>query len=132
LPLILVGNGEIADKLSILEIKSRALTGKDQLQNINNEISIIRDAWRRVDPENALRDLVDDLRRVNAELWGIEDSLREMEAAQCFDDRFIELARSVYKKNDLRAALKRKINVSTFSELVEEKCHPHYDTDQSL
>ena len=63
---------------------------------------------------------------INAELWTIEDSIREREAASDFGDRFIELARSVYRCNDQRAALKRQINASTGSSLVEEKSYSAY------
>ena len=63
---------------------------------------------------------------INAELWSIEDAIREREAASDFGERFIELARSVYHCNDQRAALKRQINASTGSSLVEEKSYSAY------
>ena len=66
------------------------------------------------------------LAELNAELWAIEDAIREREAASDFGDRFIDLARSVYRCNDQRAALKRQINASTGSSLVEEKSYSAY------
>ena len=71
-------------------------------------------------------DLEQELAAVNAELWAIEDAIREREAESDFGERFIELARSVYRCNDQRAALKRQINASTGSSLVEEKSYSAY------
>ncbi len=59
-------------------------------------------------------------------LWGIEDRIREKEAAKSFDSEFVELARSVYRTNDLRAAVKRRINTHLNSEIVEEKSYKPY------
>ena len=71
-------------------------------------------------------ELVDALSEINQRLWTIEDAIREREASNCFDDRFIELARSVYRCNDQRAALKRQINTATGSHLIEEKGYAAY------
>ena len=71
-------------------------------------------------------DLEPALAAINGKLWAIEDAIREREATSDFGDRFIELARSVYRCNDQRAALKRRINASTDSSLVEEKSYSDY------
>ena len=67
-----------------------------------------------------------ELRRVNEQLWEIEDSIREHERQQRFDAAFIALARAVYRTNDQRADLKRRINALVGSELVEEKSYAAY------
>ena len=71
-------------------------------------------------------ELVEALSEINQQLWTIEDDIREQEANGCFDDRFIALARSVYRCNDQRAALKRQINTATGSHLIEEKGYAAY------
>jgi len=126
MPLLHIANGEVADKLTILEMKALRATDPGQLRNIIAELHLVREAWRRVDPDNELFELVEALSDVNESLWDIEDDLRRMEAEAIFDNRFIGLARSVYMTNDRRAALKREINDRTGSPIVEEKIHPPY------
>ena len=69
---------------------------------------------------------VEELKRVNESLWEIEDRVRRKEAAETFDDEFVQLARSVYQFNDKRAAIKRELNRLLGSELMEEKSYPDY------
>ena len=69
---------------------------------------------------------MDELREVNQELWDVADAIRACEAMQNFGEKFVELARSVYKLNDRRAALKRRLNELTGSDLVEEKAYADY------
>jgi hypothetical protein len=79
-----------------------------------------------VDPKFNLNKHFISLSKINAELWGIEDGKRECERTKSFDSRFIELARSVYIKNDERASIKRKINEFYNSSIIEEKSHKSY------
>ena len=120
--------GEFLDKLTILEIKSERITDPDKLENVGRELGLLRRAWK-VSPL-AARDvttLVAELKAVNILLWEIEDRIREKEAARTFDAGFIELARSVYRTNDRRAALKRELNLALGSELIEEKSYSDYE-----
>ena len=66
------------------------------------------------------------LSNINQSLWDIEDQLREKEKEKKFDKKFISLARMVYYKNDERAKIKRMINKSFGSELIEEKSYTQY------
>jgi hypothetical protein len=120
-PRVPVSWGELVDKITILQIKSERIAARDARANVARElISLSRvagDAIVRIAP------LLDQLRAVNEELWEIEDKIREREAEGDFGQRFVQLARSVYKKNDLRAAIKRRINEALGSELVEEKSY---------
>jgi hypothetical protein len=68
------------------------------------------------------------LKAVNEALWDIEDRIRLKERAQAFDAEFVELARSVYFRNDERAAIKRRINLKLGSQLVEEKSYQDYSS----
>lgn len=113
--------GELIDKITILEIKAARIADAAKLANIRRELQAliaVRDAQG-----TAPAALVAELGQVNEQLWDIEDRIRECEQRGDFGAAFIELARSVYKTNDRRAALKRKINDAMGSELVEEKSY---------
>jgi hypothetical protein len=116
--------GELFDKIAILEIKAALLTDPAQRGNVLRELAAL-DAVRRreVAPSPALEVLCGELKAVNRRLWDIEDDIRAHERDGRFDARFIELARGVYRENDRRAALKRRINQLTGSEIVEEKSY---------
>lgn len=119
-----VSNGDIADKLTITELKLERITDPEKLRNLEKEHLILEEALAsfmiKSDP------LYLDLYRVNAELWDIEDHIRDLERRKDFGPVFIETARAVYFKNDLRSAIKRQINISTGSGLVEEKSYEKY------
>lgn len=117
--------GELVDKLTILSIKLEKVKDAAKLQNVQNEYDILlkpmEDCGIKTDSEEFNK-----LRSVNLELWGIEDDIRIKESKQEFDSEFIELARSVYFKNDDRADAKREINIKYKSDLVEEKEYVDY------
>lgn len=119
--------GDVVDKITILLIKTVKITDPSKLQNIQTELDTLRAAWTEAG-HTALEDLTDwdGLREVNGQLWDVEDDLRDLERDKDFGPRFVELARSVYKLNDRRAALKRSINVALGSRLVEEKSYAAY------
>jgi len=119
--------GELIDKITILKIKQKKASDKHKLTNINRELDELETTWGKYKaPELDISDLFDQLTQVNEALWKIEDDIRAKEAADAFDPEFIKLARSVYKKNDLRAALKKEINIRSGSTLVEEKLYQEY------
>lgn len=119
-----VSNGEIIDKLTIIEIKLARITDTGKTGNLKKEFDILDEAAstiiKRSDP------LYRELYSVNAELWDIEDRIRDLERRKNFGPDFIETARLVYIKNDLRSGIKRKINLSTGSGLIEEKSYDRY------
>ena len=119
-----VSNGEILDKLSILEIKLDNVKEKSKLENIGKEHAAISLVASRI-PASPL-DLYNDFKRVNQELWDIEDRIRIKERNQEFDQEFIALARSVYQTNDERAEIKKEISLHTGSNFVEEKSYEDY------
>ena len=122
--LVPVSLGELVDKITILEIKAKKLDGA-ALLNVVKELELLESVRKGLKSEID-HSLVDRLRRINQELWDIEDAIREHERRGEFGDEFIGLARSVYRKNDYRAALKRRINVAHGSEIVEEKSYRKY------
>ena len=122
-----VSVGEVVDKVTILEIKSDRISDQGKLRNIATELDALRPLVSGgVFDTDEVTALTDALRAVNGELWDIEDDIRAEEAAGRFGERFIELARAVYVTNDRRAELKKKINLATGSELVEEKSYEDY------
>jgi len=120
-----VSNGEIVDKMTILQIKSEKIDDPVKVKNILNEISSIEDSFLSIssyeDP------LYWELKTINSELWKIEDDIREKERDHRFDDEFISLARNVYIINDKRALTKHNINMKTNSNLIEEKSYAGYE-----
>lgn len=122
-----VSCGELIDKVTILEIKAERIADPDKLANVRDELRLLTELWE-ADPASAADIGAEraELKRINEALWEIEDEIRVKERKQSFDDRFIELARSVYRTNDKRAAVKRAINLKLGSRLVEEKSYEDY------
>lgn len=122
-----IAPGELVDKITILEIKAERLTDAVKLGNVRVELEALRrDHDRALPPSSELVALTAQLRAVNEELWRIEDDIRLCERRQDFGPLFIELARSVYRTNDRRADLKRRINTLLGSSLIEEKSYASY------
>lgn len=115
-----VSNGEIVDKQTILVIKKNKITDASKLKNVETELSMLSDVITKINFD--LDDYIK-LLEINRQLWDVEDELRLCEKQQRFDDHFIKLARQVYHLNDERAAIKKQINLSTGSSLVEEKSY---------
>ena len=118
-----VSNGEIVDKLTILEIKLRNSDSDQKTKQIKKEMAYLSPI---VEEMNIPADLIDGLRAVNQKLWRVEDELRYRENELNFDDEFIRLARMVYHTNDQRFGFKSEINKITNSDLTEEKILPKY------
>ena len=122
--LVPISVGDLLDKISILEMKAEAIAEPAKRANVVRELAALRAVRDRdVAAAPQLEALCAELHQVNRLLWQVEDGLRERERDGCFDERFVELARSVYRHNDRRAAIKRRINEITGSELVEEKSY---------
>ena len=119
--------GELIDKITILRIKRERIRAAPAQANIARELDRLLEIRVRASVDLAdLAGLEDELFQVNGRLWDVEDELRALEQHGDFGERFIELARSVYRLNDRRSALKRRINTVTGSAIVEEKSYPAY------
>ena len=123
-----VSNGELLDKLSILELKLKNIKDDKKLINIKNEHGGLRPLCNNLfnNYGNELRSLYFKLSEINAELWKIEDDIRECERNKDFGDEFVRLARAVYFTNDKRSDVKKSINLLTESGFVEEKSYEDY------
>ncbi len=122
-----VSYGELIDKITILEIKSERIKDPAKRVNVRVELDLLNETWAGAAASRT--DIAVErggLRAVNEALWDIEDRIRVKEKAKAFDDEFVELARSVYIRNDERAAIKRAINDKLGSTLVEEKSYESY------
>ncbi len=122
-----ISPGELLDKLTILRIKSKRMSDAQKLANVRLELQALEQTWAASAYSKIDIDAdIDALQAVNEKLWVIEDDIRDKERAQAFDAEFIRLARAVYVENDERAAIKRRINVTLGSTLVEEKSYASY------
>ena len=116
--------GELVDKITILEIKKNKLQNS-KLENVLKELSFLRKLMEKHQIE-ITDNLFTQLKEINLTLWNIEDQIRIKEKNKEFDNIFIELARSVYFKNDKRAEIKKRINQLSNSEITEEKSYSEY------
>lgn len=119
-----ISNGELLDKLSILEIKRNKIRDPEKLVNVNSEYSLIKPLADKL--IQAVQPQYESLLEVNRLLWDIEDTIRDFERSLDFGKGFIETARKVYQLNDERARLKKEINLITKSGLIEEKSYSDY------
>lgn len=117
--------GELVDKVSILSIKSEKIKFEEKLKNIRKEFDLLNKSMEEIGISIDSEDFKK-LKKVNLQLWDIEDKIRKKETDKEFDDEFISLARSVYFINDERAAIKKRINLKFGSELIEEKEYARY------
>ena len=118
--------GELVDKISILLIKQKNINDKSKILHVNKELDYLKSTLEKKIKKEEINNYLDQLVKINSELWKIEDDIRECERKKIFDQTFIELARSVYKYNDSRAKIKSDINQLTGSDIKEIKQYIKY------
>jgi len=118
--------GELLDKISILVIKGKNITDVEKQQHIKKELSSLYDTLDKFISRDEVKEYIESLISINTKLWNIEDDIRDCERNKQFDQKFIDLARSVYFTNDKRSQIKLKINQKFGSELVEVKSYEKY------
>jgi len=124
---IKVSVGELLDKITILGIKLNKLENSEKLDNVRKEWDYLSTKIpTSIKDDIQFAPLFNKLLSINRELWDIEDGKRECERKKEFGEHFIDLARQVYIKNDLRAAIKKEINIHFNSEFTEEKSYKKY------
>ncbi len=119
-----VSNGEIIDKLTIIEIKLGRIQEDAKRINLQKEFDVLNEAAKTILSKD--HKLYKALYDINSQLWDIEDTIRDLERKKDFGDKFIETARSVYFYNDKRSEIKKQINLHTGSNLIEEKSYEKY------
>ena len=119
-----ISAGELFDKITILEIKKEKISNKEKLTDIEKELNSLKDTVKKfISDQNNISKYINDLREINLKLWDIEDGKRAAEKEKKFDDKFITLARNVYKLNDERAKIKLAINTTLGSNIKEVKSY---------
>jgi Family of unknown function (DUF6165) len=123
-----ISAGELIDKITILRIKREKIAAPAARANVERELDRLLEIRARASLDQAeVAALEEQLLQVNGRLWKIEDAIRSLEHDKDFGDNFVDLARSVYRSNDERARLKRRINEVTGSAIVEEKSYQTYE-----
>ena len=119
-----ISAGELFDKITILEIKKEKISNKEKLVDVEKELNSLNDTVGKFIPDQSnISKHINDLKDINLKLWDIEDGKRAAEKEKKFDDKFIELARNVYKLNDERAKIKLAINMALGSNIKEVKSY---------
>jgi hypothetical protein len=120
-----ISNGELLDKISILELKLLKIEDKEKLVNVQKEFDKLNPLVQKLfeKHEGQLQNHYLELAKINGQLWDIENWIRECEQEKRFDKEFVELARSVYITNDRRSEVKKIINILTQSDFIEEKSY---------
>ena len=116
--------GELIDKITILQIKTQHLQGT-ALENVKKELEALENTLKNLQL-NIDTTLIQRLKKVNQNLWQIEDDIRDQERQKSFGQTFIRLARAVYQQNDRRSIIKKEINTRYNSAFVEEKSYQQY------
>ena len=122
-----VSVGELVDKITILEIKNKKIKDIKKLSNIKLELKLLNEFFRKKKLNTKLvKKLKNYLYNVNLKLWNVEDKLRDHEYKNKFNQNFVKLARKVYFLNDKRSKIKKDINESVGSKIIEEKSYKEY------
>ena len=119
-----ISAGELIDKITILEIKKEKIIDKEKLIEVDKElVSLSKTLKKSINDESKISSFKKDLKNINLKLWDIEDGKRSAEKNNQFDEKFIQLARNVYKFNDERAKIKLAINNALGSNIKEVKSY---------
>ncbi len=120
--------GELFDKITILNIKLKKINDPKKLKNVKTELDSLKEQSNKINltDNETLKKYVQKLQDINEELWDIENNKRECEANKDFGEKFIEISRNVHFKNDIRATVKKEINLLSDSKINEEKEYSKY------
>ena len=119
-----ISAGELIDKITILEIKKIKISDENKLKDVEKELASLNETFKKFIPDpSQIKPLIDKLKSINLKLWDIENGKREAERNKDFGEKFIDLARTVYKSNDERAKIKLEINNLLGSNIKEVKSH---------
>ena len=119
-----ISAGELIDKITILEIKKEKISNKEKLLEVNKELNSLNETLKKsINDQSNIINFKNDLKNINLKLWDIEDGKRSAEKNNQFDEKFIQLARNVYKFNDERARIKLAINNALGSNIKEVKSY---------
>ena len=127
-----ISTGELIDKITILEIKKNKLKNVEKIQNVKKELNLLNQIYLKIMTKNKKIETIEkQLKKINLQLWDIEESIRDCERRNDFGEDFIELSRKIYIKNDLRYNIKNEINKASSSKIFEEKSYSKYLKEDS-
>ncbi|MDC6447765.1 DUF6165 family protein [Alphaproteobacteria bacterium] len=121
-----VSLGELVDKISILHIKNINIKDNEKLKLIREELELLNSTLNNYINKNDIQKYLDSLIEINSKLWIVEDDIRNCERNKIFDQKFVDLARSVYFTNDKRSEVKLDINKKFGSKIIEVKSYEKY------
>jgi len=121
-----VSLGELVDKISILHIKKINIKDDKKNKLVLQEINMLNKTLDDHIKRDDIKKYLDSLIEINSKLWVIEDDIRDCERNKIFDQKFIDLARSVYFTNDKRSKVKLDINKKFGSQIIEVKSYERY------
>ena len=125
--LVFISPAELVDKISILELKAKKISDPKKLKNVKYELEVLIDVFKNnIKRSKKLDRLFDELRKLNAKGWKIENIKRDHERVKDFGHKFVDAARGAFKNNDQRAILWRKINLLLKSDIIQEKSYKKY------
>jgi len=121
-----VSLGDLVDKISILHIKNINIKDNEKLKLIREELKLLNNTLNDHIKRDDIQKYLDSLIEINSKLWLIEDDIRDCERGKNFNQKFIDLARSVYFTNDKRSEVKLDINKKFGSTIIEVKSYEEY------
>jgi hypothetical protein len=122
-----ISTGELIDKITILEIKKIKIQDASKIKNVKKELDLLNKIYLQIITINKEIEIyTTQLKKINLQLWDIEESIRDCERRNDFGEYFIELSRKIYIKNDLRYNIKNEINKIFSSKIFEEKSYSKY------
>ena len=125
--LIEISEGELLDKISILEIKLNKIKNPNLLKDVEKEYEILNSFKKKnINFSKEIENLYLELKETNIKIWQIENDKRLCEKNSDFSEKFIKLSRDVHFLNDNRAKIKLEINHHTGSKIKEIKKYTTY------
>lgn len=126
-----IAPGELIDKITVLQIKKERIRNPERLANVSRELAMLEETKKEHFPSDPgflekIVELEDSLRKANEEIWDMGDTIRELGEERRFDQTFNEVAFEIHRVNDMRAAIKKEINVLLGSPIIEEKSYKHW------
>ena len=121
---IKISNGELLDRISILELKMLRIEDPSKSAAIKREFYELNPKCVSLFTKNdsSLQVLYLELARINGEFWDLENEVRK---SNIRDKQFILASKKIFKLNQTRNDIKNDINMITGSDYLEVK---QYDT----
>ena len=129
--LIPAAPGELIDKITVLKIKREYISHPEKVANIERELSMLEEARKKHFPDTGellgkIQELEDRLKKANETIWHMSEKIRELVDTKDFSKDFVEVSLKIHLSNDIRATIKKEINILLGSHIIEEKSYKHW------